>query len=545
VTALLFFGCAGPGAVDLIEREGRSARFSAQGLVAQEQQGALQLVTRLDGQILSAPVESAACALGVDCAVAEHAGVHEWWTLDDGQLHHGWTLREPLAGPLRVELLQGHVVGVDRDLRGATFHDSDGQRWRYSGLHAWDAEGTELSAELSLIEGLLQVDVDTTDAVWPVVVDPILVPQGWSILPVVPEGQVLDAGALKQGGPYDVDDDGTLSALVWQAYTLWEYPLTTPFDPEPTRSWHYPDVASLHEKKLRDTPMPIGDCNGDGALEMGLTTLDRHSTVHGATLWVAPGGVDGPGTGGWELVLLPEDLAHGWMRIHRGVSDFNDDGYDDLVLHVFDQVEFPNHSRIWVYYGGPDCYSNDRVFAYDFPYNDTSVFDTEHVYTPGDVTGDGVDDLIIAFVQYDPPYPAQLTLVHGGPAGLSLDNAQALPVGSDPKAGALVGWSIGTLGDLDGDGTATTETRRSTRSPTTPKATTSTRTVMGRTGCERRSRDRTTTTTTTTRPRAAARTAPPTAPCCWSRWCSLAGGVDARIPERAIVARTWSPVCGT
>jgi len=92
-----------------------------------------------------------------------------------------------------------------------------------------------------------------------------------------------------------------------------------------------------------------------------------------------------PGT---EMVFLPN-----FAEVIRP-SDFNGDGYDDLLVGVWNEDE-NEHARLMVYYGGeqldtlPDWIVHPGISAY-YAYGMS-------VSTGGDVNGDGFDDFILRY----------------------------------------------------------------------------------------------------------------------------------------------------
>ena len=78
--------------------------------------------------------------------------------------------------PLRIEMaLSGPLTA---EARGGSifFSDQDGSvRLRYGGLKAWDATGRDLVAGMNLAGNRLALEVDLSEAVYPVFIDPTIV----------------------------------------------------------------------------------------------------------------------------------------------------------------------------------------------------------------------------------------------------------------------------------------------------------------------------------------------------------------------------------
>ncbi|MFN8467655.1 MAG: hypothetical protein U0X20_19000 [Caldilineaceae bacterium] len=106
--------------------------------------------------------------------------VSEWWSNAAGGLEQGFTVRRPPAGgaagkPLRLQM---HITGDLLPVRkgaGILFLDQAGAPvFTYDKLHAWDAAGRVLPAQLALAGSTLSILVDDTAATYPVTIDPIL-----------------------------------------------------------------------------------------------------------------------------------------------------------------------------------------------------------------------------------------------------------------------------------------------------------------------------------------------------------------------------------
>ncbi|RMD82834.1 MAG: hypothetical protein D6815_08225 [Candidatus Dadabacteria bacterium] len=107
-----------------------------------------------------------------------HEGVTEWYENGPLGLEQGFTVKErPTREPLRLELEQGGTLRpeIAKGGRELVLHGSDGAPVLLnSGLVAWDATGRRLPARLELSKRTLVIEVDDTDAEYPVTVDPFV-----------------------------------------------------------------------------------------------------------------------------------------------------------------------------------------------------------------------------------------------------------------------------------------------------------------------------------------------------------------------------------
>lgn len=117
--------------------------------------------------------------------VRQHRGpVVEWWRSLDGGLEHGLTIRERLPGAetLRVTVATGAHGARARADGTIELHGPDAETLAtYGGLYVSDAVGTALPARLvATSEGQVSIEVDDTDAAYPIVVDPFVEVSEWS-----------------------------------------------------------------------------------------------------------------------------------------------------------------------------------------------------------------------------------------------------------------------------------------------------------------------------------------------------------------------------
>jgi hypothetical protein len=108
-------------------------------------------------------------------------GLTEWYLNGPLGLEQGFTLARPPAGktaePLTLAFtLSGHLIAsVDSTGRGVVLRRPDGKAvLRYRGLTAYDATGRELQAWVQISGDELRLQVDDTEAQYPLVIDPFV-----------------------------------------------------------------------------------------------------------------------------------------------------------------------------------------------------------------------------------------------------------------------------------------------------------------------------------------------------------------------------------
>jgi len=133
-------------------------------------------------------------------------------------------------------------------------------------------------------------------------------------------------------------------------------------------------------------------------------------------------------------------------------GDVNGDGYADVIIgaFLFDNGQ-TDEGRAFVYQGSASGLSLTPIWAAES--NQASAQFGISVGTAGDVNGDGYADVIVGAQNFDngQTNEGRAFLYHGSATGLS-----ATPgwTAESDQSSANFGYSVGTAGDVDGDGYA-------------------------------------------------------------------------------------------
>ena len=189
--------------------------------------------------------------------------------------------------------------------------------------------------------------------------------------------------------------------------------------------------------------------NGDGYSDVivGARAYDNGETNEGRAL-VYHGSATGlSGTAGWTAESDQAFADFGWSV--RTAGDVNGDGYSDVIV-------------------GAECYNGCRGRAFVFHGSSTGLTagsadwmgESEQVGarfgysvgTAGDVNGDGYSDVIVGARFYDNGETDEggAFVYHGGPTGLTTGSADW--TAESDQADAEFGVSVGAAGDVNGDG---------------------------------------------------------------------------------------------
>jgi hypothetical protein len=212
-----------------------------------------------------------------------------------------------------------------------------------------------------------------------------------------------------------------------------------------------------------------GDVNNDGYDDVivGAPTfhIDELNLAGAAFVWYGSDeGLGGDGTtDGADWVAHGNQSAAWFGESVTTAGDVDKDGYDDIIVgasyHDNDQIPSAGAAFVWhgslAGLGATGTISNtDWLVQGDQENARTGL----SVSTAGDVNGDGFDDVIVGAYGYDNDgfdFPGGAAFVwHGSESGLGPDGTQddADWMADGDKSDARYGVSVGTAGDVNGDG---------------------------------------------------------------------------------------------
>ncbi len=193
-----------------------------------------------------------------------------------------------------------------------------------------------------------------------------------------------------------------------------------------------------------------GDFNADGYSDVivGASYYDGDKVDEGRA-WIYYGGAAGPAAEPGWTAEIDQDVALFGQSVGTA-GDVNGDGYEDaFVGALLYDAALPNQSALFVYYGSPAGAAAEPSWT-AFGAETDSRFGTV-AGTAGDVNGDGYDDLAAGERWYSGGifYQGKVSLFLGAAEGLQREPAWTYLSGQ-PYASA--GMSVGTAGDVNGDG---------------------------------------------------------------------------------------------
>ena len=193
-----------------------------------------------------------------------------------------------------------------------------------------------------------------------------------------------------------------------------------------------------------------GDVNGDGYSDVmvGAPLYDNGETDEGRA-YVYHGSASGlSASATWTAEGDQNDASFG--RSVGTAGDVNGDGYSDVIVGA---SSFTNgqmdEGRAYVYHGGATGLSTSPAWTAES--DQDSAWFGYSVGTAGDVNGDGYSDVIVGAIGYDNGQADEggAFVYHGAASGLSATAAWTAESDQDE---ADFGHSVGTAGDINGDG---------------------------------------------------------------------------------------------
>jgi hypothetical protein len=196
-----------------------------------------------------------------------------------------------------------------------------------------------------------------------------------------------------------------------------------------------------------------GDVNGDGYSDVivGAPNYDGDYDDGGAAYVFHGSSMGTQGSAGWTATGDQDDAHFGAAVSVAG--DVNGDGYADVIVGApdYDGVQ-SDEGAAYVYRGGSTGLTDVPIWS-AHPTDQANAHFGVAVSTAGDVNGDGFSDLAIGATGYDHGHNDEggAFVYHGSPGGLPDVPSWSV---SGNERGTLIGWSVSTAGDVNGDGYA-------------------------------------------------------------------------------------------
>jgi hypothetical protein len=386
-----------------------------------------------------------------------HGGIDEWYENKKEGLEQGFTVHERPSGRGTL-IVAGNLVGrlrpqLSSEEDAIDLLDENGARvLRYGGLHVWDADGTALRSHFELDGIEVAIVIDDEEAAYPITIDPLITSPSWTAESDQPNAE-FGASVATAG---DVNGDGFSDVIVG----AWKFDndqpdegraflfLGSPSGLDLTPAWTAEsDQDNAH---FGVSVASAGDVNGDGFHDVivGAELFDNgHSDEGRAFLFLgSPSGLSA--TPAW---IAENDQTGSNLGMSVGTAgDVNNDGFADVIVGArYGDNDQADEGLAYVYHGSATGLATSPSWLGEG--NQAFSHYGHSVATAGDVNGDGFSDVVVGAFGYDNEQQdeGRAFVYHGSSTGLAATPAW-MTESNQPSA--WYGWSVSTVGDVNGDG---------------------------------------------------------------------------------------------
>jgi hypothetical protein len=383
------------------------------------------------------------------------SGVTEWWVNSSFGVEQGWTLHQRPMGQGLLSVVV-HIEGgsVSASDRGLVFHSATGPDLAYEKLEVIDAAGQKLTASFCREPGGFRIDIDDSQATYPLTVDPLLTSVGWAAQSHQRSANlgvsVAAAGDVNGDGFSDVivgasdfdsgePDEGCAMVFLGSATGL-----------SSTPAW----VAESNQANahLGRSVASAGDVNGDGFSDVIVgAPFFANGEAREGSAFVYLGNRQGLASSpSWVAEANQSEARFGHAVAAAG--DVNADGFGDVIVgsYLFDSGE-ADEGRALVYLGSARGLSFTPVWTAES--NQVAAYFGCTVAGIGDVNGDGYADVAVGATAFanDEPFEGAVFVYFGSASGPS---AEAGWKAESNQAHSYLGDGVAGAGDVNGDGFA-------------------------------------------------------------------------------------------
>jgi len=391
-------------------------------------------------------------------------GIEEWYINDEKGLEHGFNVKQRLEGQgelsFIINVAEASVVQNGKDIQVKL---PDGGFLDYKKLVVLDNNQQLIAANMHKLSAQqIQITFDDSQAVYPLVVDPILS----NTLDTQLEVNQADASfgaSIASGGDINNDgyDDLIVGAPLYDNGTVDEGAVFI-FHGSAAGLSTTPDALlenNIASTGFGESVVIAGDVNGDtyDDVVVGASRYSNGETKEGA-VYVYYGGQLGITT--TPAIILesnnsgPNNFGARFGE-HIATGNINNDAWGDIIVAASSYSNGQNYEgAAFIYHGSSTGFSATPTLIIEG--NQADGYFTYGLSSIGDVNNDGYDDVLVATDEYDLEVggvleiEADLAIIYYGSAsGLNATQFTALMEGG---SNASFGSDAASAGDVNGDG---------------------------------------------------------------------------------------------
>ncbi len=327
-------------------------------------------------------------------------------------------------------------------------------RIRYSDLTCWDKNKKDLKAQMVLHNNVISLIVDTKEAVYPIIIDPI----SSTISTQLEINQASASLGRSVSSAGDVNGDGYSDVIVGAyKYDNGSSDEGAAFIFHGSSTGITTTIQTQLESNLAAAYFGIsvntaGDVNGDGYSDVivGAYSFSNGHSDEGAA-FVYHGSSSGVTTT-IQAQLESNQVSAELGYSVSGAGDVNGDGYSDVIVgcDLYDNGQ-SDEGTAFVYHGSSSGINTTIQTRLEI--NQASAAFGYGVSAAGDVNADGYGDVFVAAIDYDNTQTNEgaVFVYHGSSSGVTTTIQRQI---ESNQNNAEMGHRIGFSGDINGDGYA-------------------------------------------------------------------------------------------
>ncbi len=322
----------------------------------------------------------------------------------------------------------------------------------YGKLHVYDSKGKVLPASMSIMASDLQIQVDTTGAVYPITIDPLAFSHAWT----AESNQENAYFGYSVDTAGDVNGDGYSDIIVGAfGYDNGQIDEGRVFVYHGSSAGLSADSSWTGESNQENARFGLsvasaGDVNGDGYSDVivGAYSYDNGQSDEGSAFVYHGSSTGLKAVPSWTAESNQAYAYFGYSVASAG--DVNGDGYSDVIVGAYRyDSDQSDAGRTFVYHGSSTGLSASSSWTAES--NQAGTYFGCSVASAGDVNGDGYSDVIVGAQYYSNGESNEggAFVYHGSSTGLS---ATASWTAESNQVEAYFGISVASAGDVNGDG---------------------------------------------------------------------------------------------